>query len=559
MRRDSGLDAMIGRIHPRGSDVRGALAYLFGPGREDEHTDPRLVATWDQLTPLADQQPHITASGQPDLTGLTALLEASVPSRAAAGHVWHASVRTHPADRPLSDTEWGHAARDIVAHLGIDPHDNAPGGRWIAVRHVDATDPAGGDHIHILATLAAADGTTVRTAHEKRRLREAARQLEDRHGLRATAPAHTAGHAYETAAEQRKAARTGQTDTAREWLRRAVTFAAAAADGPDAFFARLHRRGILTTTRRDATGAITGYTVADPAHTTAAGLPVRYAGGSLARDLTWPRLLQRWSITTGTAHPGPDLTTRTRAAVAAATTALPGLTPEEAAGTAQAACDLLTVVTQLAEHTGPEWNQAATAAHRAAREPAGRIHHASHAAVLRDLTRQLAATTAPISGAGPTTRARELADLTAILAGLARLIEVLADIRDQQHRPHQARPAREAAAVISARTTTATPATPPAGGDGDLGGVLQRLHTAGYLTATQLQNLSATNEHTRLGHVLDALGGDAFTRLARAITAAPLPSDTDLATALAWRLAHAEPDLAAIVTDPAAPTTRHTR
>ncbi|MGV9553434.1 relaxase/mobilization nuclease domain-containing protein, partial [Streptomyces ardesiacus] len=32
-----------------GSDTRGLIVYLFGPGRRDEHTDPHIVAAWDMV------------------------------------------------------------------------------------------------------------------------------------------------------------------------------------------------------------------------------------------------------------------------------------------------------------------------------------------------------------------------------------------------------------------------------------------------------------------------------------------------------------------------------
>lgn len=35
---------MIAAIKPAGSNTRGLLAYLYGPGRHDEHLDPHIVA-----------------------------------------------------------------------------------------------------------------------------------------------------------------------------------------------------------------------------------------------------------------------------------------------------------------------------------------------------------------------------------------------------------------------------------------------------------------------------------------------------------------------------------
>ena len=37
---------MIGKVSPHGQRVTGLIYYLFGPGREAEHTDPHIVAGW---------------------------------------------------------------------------------------------------------------------------------------------------------------------------------------------------------------------------------------------------------------------------------------------------------------------------------------------------------------------------------------------------------------------------------------------------------------------------------------------------------------------------------
>jgi hypothetical protein len=40
----------------RGRQISGLLRYLFGPGRANEHTDPHLVAAWDDVTDLERQR-----------------------------------------------------------------------------------------------------------------------------------------------------------------------------------------------------------------------------------------------------------------------------------------------------------------------------------------------------------------------------------------------------------------------------------------------------------------------------------------------------------------------
>ncbi len=37
---------MIGKISARGARVAGLMYYLYGPGRNEAHTDPHLVAGW---------------------------------------------------------------------------------------------------------------------------------------------------------------------------------------------------------------------------------------------------------------------------------------------------------------------------------------------------------------------------------------------------------------------------------------------------------------------------------------------------------------------------------
>ncbi|MFH9201776.1 hypothetical protein ACH4KO_37700 [Streptomyces anulatus] len=41
----------------QGADTAGLLAYLFGPGDRDEHTDPHIVAAWDPTCPAPPAPP----------------------------------------------------------------------------------------------------------------------------------------------------------------------------------------------------------------------------------------------------------------------------------------------------------------------------------------------------------------------------------------------------------------------------------------------------------------------------------------------------------------------
>lgn len=143
---------MIAAIKPTGSNTRGLLAYLYGPGRHDEHLDPHLVAGFAMLTmpdPGRDENTTLTDLAR-DLDEPVQLRNSEF-GKPVTDHVWHCPIRAAPEDRHLSDAEWGEIAQRIVQAAGISPDGDDLACRWIAVRHAD-------DHIHILATTVREDG-----------------------------------------------------------------------------------------------------------------------------------------------------------------------------------------------------------------------------------------------------------------------------------------------------------------------------------------------------------------------------------------------------------------
>ena len=139
---------MIGKVGPRGSRVSGLIYYLFGPGRNEEHTDPHVVAGWRHP---AELEPPLRGDYHRDfhhLTGLFQQPQEALGDRGFTKPVWHCSVRAAPGDRMLSDDEWAQLACDVMHRTGLAPYgqeDDAV--RWIAVRHAP-------DHIHVVAILA---------------------------------------------------------------------------------------------------------------------------------------------------------------------------------------------------------------------------------------------------------------------------------------------------------------------------------------------------------------------------------------------------------------------
>ena len=224
---------MIGKVGPRGSRVSGLIYYLFGPGRNEEHTDPHLVAGWRHP---AELEPPLRDDGHRDFRHLTGLLQQpqeALGDRGFAKPVWHCSVRAAPGDRMLSDDEWAQLACDIMHRTGLAPYgqdDDAV--RWVAVRHA-------ADHIHLVAMLARQDGTRPRLWNDYYQVGEACRAAEQRFGLRQTAPRDRTAARRPTRAESEKARRHGFQEAPRVALRRAVSTAAAGAASEQEFFARL--------------------------------------------------------------------------------------------------------------------------------------------------------------------------------------------------------------------------------------------------------------------------------------------------------------------------------
>jgi hypothetical protein len=281
---------VIGKVL-RGSNVRGLLHYLYGPGRVNEHTDPHLLAGFGDP---AELEPVRQPSGSHDLRRLAGLLAQPLAALAGPGYdkpVWHCSVRAAPGDRIMSDAEWADIATGILHHTGLAPRGDEAGVRWVAVRHAS-------DHIHIVAALARQDGTRPRIWNDFYRVREACRVAEERLGLHTAPPADRTAARRPTRAETEQATRRGWDEPPRVTLRRHVFGAAAGARTEHEFFHRLAAAEVLVRKRYSTLdpGDVTGYAVGLPHHLSRDGGVIWYGGGKLAADLTLPKLRTRWAL-----------------------------------------------------------------------------------------------------------------------------------------------------------------------------------------------------------------------------------------------------------------------
>lgn len=461
---------MICRVHKRGTRVGGLLRYLFGPGRFEEHVNPRLVAAWDGSGHLADLEPTVTASGARDFRHLVAMLEEPVRAadRAPRKPVWHASMRLAPEDRGrvFSDQTWGHMAREMLAGAGLAAHGDTEGIRWVVVRHND-------DHVHIVATLVREDGRIEWARNDYRRCVAATYDVARRFGLkRRVAPADRTSARRPGPRETSRARRLGQSETTRDVLRRRVRAAVAGATSQDEFFDQLRAAGVMVKLRESTRqpGEITGYAVALPGVGTAAdGQPIYFSGGRLAPDLTLPKLRQRW----GTPPPaGPQRlrvrvgrAERVRAMREAGATARAAAEemrrtarsdPAAAQAAAEAAADTLRAVAFAVEgRRGGPLTDAAEVFDRAARARYRETGRATTRSYRMRAMSRLVSLMGRTSGDADTLAALHL------VLDLAALGDTVARLRDAQQRLHQAQAAREAAAALRAAVTAAGPLVAP--------------------------------------------------------------------------------------------------
>jgi hypothetical protein len=289
----------------KGRFVAGLLYYLYGPGKSDEHENPRLVAGWRD--PVQSLEPPVKRNGKRDFRRLAGLLDAplqAIDRCGKPGTVWHCVLSAAPGDRLLTDAEWNAIATEFMDQTGLARREDPYGIRWVAVRH--GLSKGGIDHVHIAATLARLDGTLPNIHNDFLRARKACQVIEQQYGLTATAPADRTAAVRPTRAETEQAQRQAGNEPGRITLRRLVQEAAATAGTEQDFFTRLRNAGALIRERASTTdpGRITGYAVALPSHRTSTGEPVWFGGGKLARDLTLPRLRRRWEPSRNTGHHG---------------------------------------------------------------------------------------------------------------------------------------------------------------------------------------------------------------------------------------------------------------
>lgn len=286
---------MIAKISPgRGSSPVGLMAYLFGPGRGNEHSDMRVIAA-DGALGVLDGQRLDARKNRAEVVALGQRLDfarRAFGTEVPGGHVWHMSLAL-PAGEHLADEQWAEVAREAMDRLGFSGADGKAPCRWVAVHH--GTSTAGNDHIHIAVNLVRGDGTKASIWNDRRKMSKFAAEVEQRFGLFVVEGRAGAGRPGLSRAELERAASTS-TEPERVRLARMIR-AHDAASGSEAEFARrLRGDGQLLVRPRWAAGGrteVVGYSVALRPDAEDKK-PLWFGGGRLAVDLSLPRLRARW-------------------------------------------------------------------------------------------------------------------------------------------------------------------------------------------------------------------------------------------------------------------------
>jgi hypothetical protein len=395
----------------KGADPAGLLRYLVGPGRANEHVNPRVVAGRDFIVAahagteldraaageiarwldaprrLHGVEPRVrTTRADPD-SG-EAVVTGTRPQ-----HTWHASLSLAAEEGRLSDEQWGVIAAEFAAAMKLDT-------RWVALHH--GPSKAGNDHIHLVASMVREDGTVWNAYRDHPRAQAACRAIEQAHGLRVVdGPVRGVTERGVRPVEAERAERAGAVLTGPQELAQRLR-AAAVASSSEAEFVRRARAAGVVIKPRYAPGGTTEVVGYKAALVPAGGEKwVFHGGGKLARDLSLPRLREMWPAPSldntaalaewhatrhgagpaeqhgrETRHLHPDAARTAADRVSAFTERLAALDPADTAARAEAARDLSAALSALApHHRDPDLARAAreiarhAAGHRAATEP----------------------------------------------------------------------------------------------------------------------------------------------------------------------------------------------
>ncbi|GAA1139817.1 relaxase/mobilization nuclease domain-containing protein [Nesterenkonia lutea] len=299
----------------RGDRMAGLVMYLAGPGRANEHTNPRLIAGHDMVTFAVAPGKDLSRDDALDIANVLDAprkqhgTSVQVPVREfdeeqstyvttgyKDAHVWHCSLALKADEGKLSDELWAEIAYDFVEGMGFIDPDGAKSSRWAAIHHGDSRN--GNDHIHIAVQMVREDGTKADVHFDKRRSQKVVGEIEKKRGLVVLESRDKSrGLAGDKPAERSTAQRNNQAMPAPVELRRRMRAALSTSSSQHEYVQRLMDSGVRVAPRfaKGSTDHVVGYRVGIAPEKGSSQQTIYYAPSKIDRTLGWPYISARFN------------------------------------------------------------------------------------------------------------------------------------------------------------------------------------------------------------------------------------------------------------------------
>ncbi|MGQ0632477.1 MAG: relaxase/mobilization nuclease domain-containing protein [Sporichthyaceae bacterium] len=311
----------------KGGDITALMRYLAGKGKANEHTNPHVISgdaflvAWHGAEELdragageiADYLDAPRVEYGIEMRAQVTEQDPATGAKVVRGYkkqdVWHCSLSIRAEEGPLSEELWDRVAREFMDEMGFTEASGKAPCRWVGIHH--GTSANGNDHIHIAASMVREDGTrwagqrsidpgTGRLVGDFQKAQAVCRALEAKHGLEVIdgrgrgASERGVKPAQQARADRAELAVPEKADLAAR-LRRAAVASTSEAE----WIRRVRADGVVVKPRyaANSTDVITGYKAGlrtNPTGRAAGEKLVLYGGGSLADDLSLPRLRENW-------------------------------------------------------------------------------------------------------------------------------------------------------------------------------------------------------------------------------------------------------------------------
>jgi hypothetical protein len=162
----------------KGASGRGLVRYLFGPGKANEHSDQRVIASGVSL--WAEEGRMLSEREIADLGASLDAANDTYGRNPAGGHIWHVSLSLAATERPVTGAEWAEMAQTLVRAMGFEREGVVPAA-WVAIGH--GLSAHGNPHIHLAASIVRDDGSAVKIWQDRKTLSRVCAEIEHAYGL----------------------------------------------------------------------------------------------------------------------------------------------------------------------------------------------------------------------------------------------------------------------------------------------------------------------------------------------------------------------------------------